>query len=133
MVRDGEGATRFITISVRGARSNADAKLAAMTIAKSPLVKTALYGADPNWGRVLCAIGYSGAEIDPERVVLDFGGMRVLEGGLPLPFDEAAASDRLNVPEVLIEAELGLGNGTATVWTCDLTEEYIRVNATYRT
>ena len=133
VVRDGEGATRFITISVRGARSNADAKLAAMTIAKSPLVKTALYGADPNWGRVLCAIGYSGAEIDPERVILDFGGMRVLEGGLPLPFDEAAASDRLNVPEVLIEAELGLGDGTATVWTCDLTEEYIRVNATYRT
>ena len=133
VVRDGEGATRFITIRVRGARSNADAKLAAMTIAKSPLVKTALYGADPNWGRVLCAIGYSGAEIDPERVVLDFGGLRVLEGGLPLPFDEAAASDRLNVPEVLIEAELGLGNGTATVWTCDLTEEYIRVNATYRT
>ncbi len=133
VVRDGEGATRFITISVRGARSNADAKLAAMTIAKSPLVKTALYGADPNWGRVLCAIGYSGAEIEPERVILDFGGMRVLEGGLPLPFDEAAASDRLNVPEVLIEAELGLGDGTATVWTCDLTEEYIRVNATYRT
>lgn len=133
VVRDGEGATRFITISVRGARSNADAKLAAMTIAKSPLVKTALYGADPNWGRVLCAIGYSGAEIDPERVILDFGGMRVLEGGLPLPFDESAASDRLNVPEVLIEAELGLGDGTATVWTCDLTEEYIRVNATYRT
>ena len=133
VVRDGEGATRFITIRVRGARSNADAKLAAMTIAKSPLVKTALYGADPNWGRVLCAIGYSGAEIDPERVILDFGGMRVLEGGLPLPFDEAAASDRLNVPEVLIEAELDLGDGTATVWTCDLTEEYIRVNATYRT
>ena len=133
VVRDGEGATRFITIRVRSARSNADAKLAAMTIAKSPLVKTALYGADPNWGRVLCAIGYSGAEIDPERVILDFGGMRVLEGGLPLPFDEAAASDRLNVPEVLIEAELGLGDGTATVWTCDLTEEYIRVNATYRT
>jgi glutamate N-acetyltransferase / amino-acid N-acetyltransferase len=133
VVRDGEGATRFITINVRGAASYADAKLAAMTIARSPLVKTALYGADPNWGRVLCAIGYSGAEVEPERVVLDFGGMRVLEGGLPLPFDEAAASALLNVPDVLIEADLGLGTGAATVWTCDLTEGYIRINAEYRT
>jgi glutamate N-acetyltransferase / amino-acid N-acetyltransferase len=133
VVRDGEGATRFVTINVRGATTYADAKLAAMTIAKSPLVKTALYGADPNWGRVLCAIGYSGAEVDPERVVLDFGGMRVLESGLPLPFDEVAASDLLNVPEVLIEADLGLGACAATVWTCDLTEAYIRINAEYRT
>ncbi|RRR66537.1 MAG: bifunctional glutamate N-acetyltransferase/amino-acid acetyltransferase ArgJ [Candidatus Viridilinea halotolerans] len=133
VVRDGEGATRFITINVRGAKSYADAKLAAMTIAKSPLVKTALYGADPNWGRVVCALGYSGAEVDPERVILDFGGMRVLAGGLPLPFDEAAASARLNVPQVLIEADLGLGDGVATVWTCDLTEGYIQINTEYRT
>ncbi len=133
VVRDGEGATRFVTITVRGAISEGDARLAAMTIARSPLVKTALYGADPNWGRVLCAIGYSGAEVDPERVVLDFAGLRVLEGGLPVPFDEQAASDRLNVAEVLIEADLGLGSGTATVWTCDLTEGYIRINAEYRT
>jgi glutamate N-acetyltransferase/amino-acid N-acetyltransferase len=133
VVRDGEGATRFVTITVRGAQSDADAKLAAMTIAKSPLVKTALYGADPNWGRVLCAIGYSGAEVDPDRVVLLFGGMRVLEGGLPLPFDEAAASDLLNVAEVSIDADLGLGAGAATVWTCDFSEDYIKVNATYRT
>ncbi|NTU82227.1 MAG: bifunctional glutamate N-acetyltransferase/amino-acid acetyltransferase ArgJ, partial [Chloroflexales bacterium] len=133
VVRDGEGATRFVTITVRGARDDADAKLAAMTIAKSPLVKTALYGADPNWGRVLCAIGYSGAEVDPERVVLLFGGMRVLEGGLPLPFDERAASDLLNVPEVTIDADLGLGAGAATVWTCDFSETYIRINAEYRT
>lgn len=133
VVRDGEGATRFITINVRGAKSYADAKLAAMTIAKSPLVKTALYGADPNWGRVLCAIGYSGAEVDPERVILDFGGMRVLESGLPLPFDEAAASALLDVPQVLIEADLGLGESAATVWTCDLTEGYIQINTEYRT
>ncbi len=133
VVRDGEGATRFVTITVRGARDRADARLAAMTIAKSPLVKTALYGADPNWGRVLCAIGYSGAEVDPERVALLFGGMRVLEGGLPLPFDEAAASDLLNVPEVSIDADLGLGAGEATVWTCDFSEAYVRINAEYRT
>ncbi len=133
VVRDGEGATRFVTIRVSGARSNADAKLAAMTIAKSPLVKTALFGADPNWGRVLCAIGYSGADVDPQRVLLHFGGMKVLEYGLPLPFDEAGAHAILDVPEVLIDAELGLGDGSATVWTCDFSYEYVRVNAEYRT
>ena len=133
VVRDGEGATRFVTITVRGATDNADAKQAAMTIAKSPLVKTALYGADPNWGRVLCALGYSGAEIDPDKVLLSFGGMRVLEGGMPLPFDEKAASDLLNVPEITIDADLGLGDGIATVWTCDFSENYIKINAEYRT
>ncbi|NNJ09245.1 bifunctional glutamate N-acetyltransferase/amino-acid acetyltransferase ArgJ [Chloroflexales bacterium ZM16-3] len=133
VVRDGEGATRFVTITVRGATSDADAKQAAMTIAKSPLVKTALYGADPNWGRVLCAMGYSGAEIDPDKVRLSFGGMPVLDGGMPLPFDEAAASDLLNVPEVTIDADLGLGEGEATVWTCDFGPEYITINAEYRT
>ncbi|NTW97058.1 MAG: bifunctional glutamate N-acetyltransferase/amino-acid acetyltransferase ArgJ [Oscillochloris sp.] len=133
VVRDGEGATRFVTITVRGATSDAEAKLAAMTIAKSPLVKTALYGADPNWGRVLCALGYSGSQIDPDKVLLSFGGMRVLEGGMPLPFDEKAASDLLNVPEVTIDADLGLGVGIATVWTCDFSENYIKINAEYRT
>jgi glutamate N-acetyltransferase / amino-acid N-acetyltransferase len=133
VVRDGEGATRFVTITVRGAVHDADAKQAAMTIAKSPLVKTALYGADPNWGRVLCALGYSGAEIDPDKVLLSFGGMRVLEGGMPLPFDEKAASDLLNVPEITIDADLGLGDGIATVWTCDFSENYIKINAEYRT
>ena len=133
VVRDGEGATRFVTITVRGATDNADAKQAAMTIAKSPLVKTALYGADPNWGRVLCALGYSGAEIDPDKVLLSFGGMRVLEGGMPLPFDEKTASDLLNVPEITIDADLGLGDGIATVWTCDFSENYIKINAEYRT
>ncbi len=133
IVRDGEGATRFVTITVRGALSRDEAKLAAMTVAKSPLVKTALYGADPNWGRVLSAIGYSGAEIDIDRVSFDFGGMRVIERGQLLPFDEAAASDRLNVPEVSIDVDLGLGDGEATVWTCDFSEAYVRINAEYRT
>lgn len=133
VVRDGEGATRFVTIQVRGARSKADARLAASTIATSPLVKTALHGADPNWGRVLCAIGYSGADVDPGRVVLHFGGLKVLEGGLPLPFDEAAASDLLNTPEVRVEVDLGLGDGETTYWTCDFSKEYVEVNASYRT
>lgn len=133
VVRDGEGATRFVTVTVQGAQSDADARLAAMTIAKSPLVKTALYGADPNWGRVLCAIGYSGAAVEPERVVLHFGGLKVLENGLPLDFDEQAAHNLLDVPEVSIDADLGLGTGQATVWTCDFSTEYVRINAEYRT
>ncbi|MCX7859384.1 MAG: bifunctional glutamate N-acetyltransferase/amino-acid acetyltransferase ArgJ [Chloroflexus sp.] len=133
IVRDGEGATRFVTITVRGAVNDAEAKQAAMTIARSPLVKTALFGADPNWGRVLCAIGYSGATVDPNRVVLHFGGMRVLEGGLPLPFDEKAAHKLLDVPEITIDADLGLGDGQATVWTCDFSYDYVRINAEYRT
>lgn len=133
IVRDGEGATRFVTITVRGAVNDAEAKVAAMTIARSPLVKTALFGADPNWGRVLCAIGYSGATVDPDRVVLSFGGMRVLENGLPLPFDEKAAHQLLDVPEITIDADLGLGDGQATVWTCDFSYDYVRINAEYRT
>jgi glutamate N-acetyltransferase/amino-acid N-acetyltransferase len=133
IVRDGEGATRFVTITVRGAVNDTEAKLAAMTIARSPLVKTALFGADPNWGRVLCAIGYSGATVDPDRVVLSFGGMRVLENGLPLPFDEQAAHQLLDVAEITIDADLGLGEGKATVWTCDLSYDYVRINAAYRT
>lgn len=133
IVRDGEGATRFVTITVRGAVNDAEAKVAAMTVARSPLVKTALFGADPNWGRVLCAIGYSGATVDPDRVVLSFGGMRVLENGLPLPFDEKAAHQLLDVPEITIDADLGLGDGQATVWTCDFSYDYVRINAEYRT
>lgn len=133
IVRDGEGATRFVTITVRGAVNDAEAKVAAMTVARSPLVKTALFGADPNWGRVLCAIGYSGATVDPDQVVLSFGGMRVLENGLPLPFDEKAAHQLLDVPEITIDADLGLGDGQATVWTCDFSYDYVRINAEYRT
>jgi glutamate N-acetyltransferase/amino-acid N-acetyltransferase len=133
VVRDGEGATRFVTIRVSGAAHDSDARLAAMSIARSPLVKTALFGADPNWGRVLCAIGYSGALVDPDRVKLQFGGLPVLADGLPLPFDEKAAHALLNVPEVTIDADLDLGTGSATVWTCDFSYEYIRVNAEYRT
>lgn len=133
VVRDGEGATRFVTIRVRGARDDAEAHRAAMSVARSPLVKTALFGADPNWGRVLCALGYSGVELDPDKVVLHFGGLKVLENGLPLDFDERAAHALLDAPDVLIEANLGLGNGSATVWTCDFSYEYVRVNAEYRT
>jgi glutamate N-acetyltransferase/amino-acid N-acetyltransferase len=133
VVRDGEGITRFVTIKLQGATSDADARRAAMTVARSPLVKTALFGADANWGRVVCALGYSGIELDPDRVVLHFNGLKVFEHGLPLDFDEEQAHQLLDVPEILIEVDLGLGPGSATVWTCDFSYEYVRINAEYRT
>jgi glutamate N-acetyltransferase/amino-acid N-acetyltransferase len=133
IARDGEGATRFVTITVRGAVSDAEARQAAMTVANSPLVKTALFGADPNWGRVLMALGRSGVELDQDKVSLHFGGLKVLERGMPLDFDETEAHKLLDVPEVLIEADLGLGDGRATVWSCDYSYDYIRINAEYRT
>lgn len=133
IVRDGEGVTRFVTIKLQGATSDAEAHRAAMTVARSPLVKTALFGADANWGRIVCALGYSGTEIDPNRVELHFNGLKVFEHGLPLDFDEEQAHHLLDVPEVLIEIDLGLGAGRATVWTCDFSYEYVRINAEYRT
>lgn len=133
IARDGEGANRLITISVVGAANNADAHRAAMTIACSPLVKTALFAADPNWGRVMCALGYSTADLDPERLTLRFGAIPVFEYGQPLDFDEQAVHAVLDRAEVFIEANLGLGQGKATVWTCDFSYEYVRINAEYRT
>jgi glutamate N-acetyltransferase/amino-acid N-acetyltransferase len=133
VARDGEGATRFVTIQVKGAPTDAEARQVGMSVARSPLVKTALFGADPNWGRLLCAIGYSGVEVDPNRVSLHFGQTHVLEEGLPLEFDEQQAHDDLSKPEVTIDIDLHLGEGTGTVWTCDFSHGYISINAEYRT
>jgi glutamate N-acetyltransferase/amino-acid N-acetyltransferase len=133
IVRDGEGATRFVTVVVCGALDDADARLAATAVARSPLVKTAVYGGDPNWGRVLCAVGYSGAQVDPARTALWFNDLPLVEGGRPLPYDEALAAEALRQPEVTITVDLGLGAGEATVWTCDLTHGYVDINAHYRT
>ncbi len=133
VVRDGEGATRLVTIHVRGATDDAAAHQAAMTVATSALVKTALYGADPNWGRVVCALGYSKTPLDPGKLVLWFGGIKVFAHGVPLDFDERSAHQLLDQPEVVIEADLGLGTGTATVWTCDFSYQYVKINAEYRT
>jgi glutamate N-acetyltransferase/amino-acid N-acetyltransferase len=132
VARDGEGATRFVTINVRGAASDSEAHTAAMAVARSPLVKTALFGADPNWGRVICALGYSGATVDPNRMVLYLGTQKVFAHGLPLDFDEALAHEQLDAPEALIEADLGLGSGSATAWTCDFSYDYVKINAEYR-
>jgi glutamate N-acetyltransferase/amino-acid N-acetyltransferase len=133
IVRDGEGASHFVTIVVHGAADDADAHRAAMAVARSPLVKTAIYGGDPNWGRVLCAVGYSGAEVDPARACLWFGDLALVEGGRPLDYDEERAAQALREPEVTIRVDLGLGQGQATVWTCDLTHKYVDINAHYRT
>jgi glutamate N-acetyltransferase/amino-acid N-acetyltransferase len=133
VARDGEGASRFVTITVAGAASYAEAHRAAMTIARSTLVKTALFGADPNWGRVLCAIGYSGAQVNNDAVNLRFGGMEVYTNGMPLPFDEDVAHNVLSTTDISIEADLGVGDAQATVWTCDFTYDYIKINAEYRT
>lgn len=133
IVRDGEGASRFVSITVRGAVDQADARRAANAVARSPLVKTAICGADPNWGRVLCAVGYSGAEVDPARAALWFGDLALVANGRPLDYDEAQAAEILRRPEVAITVDLALGPGQATVWTCDLTRGYIDINAHYRT
>ncbi len=140
IARDGEGATKFVTITVRGAASDADARRAAKAIANSPLVKTALYGGDANWGRVLCAVGYSGAEVDPTRAGLFFASLsagldwlQVVDRGEPLDYAEEDAAARFAQPEIDIRVELGLGDGEATVWTCDLSHDYVTINGHYRT
>ncbi len=141
IVRDGEGATKFITVRVEGAASDADARLAAKAIANSPLVKTAFYGGDANWGRILAAVGYSGAEVDPARADLWIaagGGevtspLQLVRAGQPLPYSEEAASAIFAGPEIAVAVALGLGEGRATVWTCDLSHEYVSINGYYRT
>jgi glutamate N-acetyltransferase/amino-acid N-acetyltransferase len=133
VARDGEGATKLITITVSGATSREQAHRAAMTIARSPLVKTAFAGADPNWGRMVCALGYSGVTLVPEHLTLQLCGVNVFAEGVPLPFDERTLSEMLEAPEVDVVAHLNMGDGEATIWTCDFTQEYIRINADYRT
>jgi len=140
VARDGEGATKFVTIRVVGARDDADARRAAHAVANSPLVKTAIYGGDANWGRILCAVGYSGAEVDPQRTSLFFaapaaglGWLQVVGNGQPLCYSEEAATARFAADEIAIRIELGLGAGEATVWTCDLSHAYVDINGHYRT
>ncbi|WP_162630620.1 bifunctional glutamate N-acetyltransferase/amino-acid acetyltransferase ArgJ [Paracoccus endophyticus] len=133
VVRDGEGATKFVEVAVTGAASTGDARKVAMAIANSPLVKTALAGEDANWGRVVAAVGKSGASADRDRLTIRFGDMVVAENGWRAPgYDEAAASAYMKRPELVIGVDLGLGSGAATVWTCDLTHRYIDINADYR-
>ncbi len=133
IVRDGEGATTFVTVRVSGARTEADADAAARSIANSPLFKTAIFGGDANWGRVVMALGKSGASVDPGRVDVSFAGIVTCERGMAVAFDEAAAAEALAADEVEVAVDLHLGDGEATVWTCDLSYEYVRINGEYRT
>ena len=133
IVADGEGAQRVIEIEIRGAKTEAAAKKIAETIATSPLVKTAFAGGDPNWGRIFAAAGRSGVAFDPDRVDIKMAGIPVLRRGAPLDFNERAASNRLLAEHVPIVLHLHAGNATARYWTCDLTAEYVRINASYRT
>lgn len=134
IVRDGEGATKFVQIRVSGARNDADAKTAAMAIANSSLVKTAFFGQDANWGRIFAAVGYSGAEVDQSRLSLRFDDVCMAENGIFAGGDaERAGTEVLRKKEFEVLVDLGLGNGTATVYTSDLSHEYVSINADYRT
>jgi glutamate N-acetyltransferase/amino-acid N-acetyltransferase len=137
LVRDGEGATKFVTIHVSGAESWTAAKQVAKTIATSTLVKTAIYGQDANWGRVICAAGYSGVNIKPERLCLRMSGdedaLELVREGAPFEIDEDRASGILAGDEVSFALDLGMGQAEATVWTCDLSHSYVDINAHYRT
>jgi glutamate N-acetyltransferase/amino-acid N-acetyltransferase len=134
IVRGGEGATKLISVTVLDAPSDDDARRVARTIANSPLVKTAVHGADPNWGRIMAAAGRSGVMFNPDRATVHVGGVLLFENGMP--HDEAApvAAEHLKASEVRIEVSLGSGLGAnATIWTCDLSAEYVRINGEYRT
>ncbi len=133
VVRDGEGATTLVSVTVRGASSEQDAEDAARTIAVSPLFKTAIFGRDANWGRVAMALGNSRATIEPALVDIVFAGIVTCARGEAVPFDEDAATEALAASEVDVVVDLNLGEAEATVLTCDLTYEYVRINGEYRT
>jgi glutamate N-acetyltransferase / amino-acid N-acetyltransferase len=134
IVRDGEGARKLITIEISGAASEDAADRLARTIANSPLVKTAIAGSDPNWGRILSAAGYAGVPFDPSKVDIHLQGVLVCQGGVAADFPESELKKKLNDKECLIRLVLhGRGASTARFWTCDLTEKYIEINASYRT
>ena len=133
VVKDGEGATKFVEIRVTGAADAADAHRVAMAVANSPLVKTAIAGQDANWGRVVAAVGKSGAKADRDLLKISFGDMVLADNGWRVPdYDEAAASAYMKQPELVIGVDLGLGKAAKSVWTCDLTHRYIDINADYR-
>ncbi len=139
IVKDGEGATRFVTVQVTGATTGSDAASVARAIATSPLCKTAFYGADPNWGRILCAAGYAGIDLDPDRLtlwLLDETGAEAIQlvaSGQPADYDERAAIALMQGDEWGIRLDLGAGTSSTMVWTCDLSHEYITINGHYRT
>ena len=134
VVRDGEGASKFVTVTVGGAETDEAAKRIAFAIANSPLVKTAIAGEDANWGRVVMAVGKAGEKVDAERLAIDIGGVPVAKGGGAVAgYDEKPVARHMKGQEITIAVDVGVGEGAATVWTCDLTHAYIDINADYRT
>lgn len=133
IAKDGEGATKVVKIVVTKAKNPAQAHAIARAIANSPLVKCAMHGNDPNWGRIVSAAGLCGAAFDPDKAVLTLQGTKVFQRGRPLPFDADKVSASLKAPEVVAELNCNLGKADATVWTCDLSREYITINADYHT
>ena len=130
---DGEGATKFLTISVTGARNFAEAKTIGMSVAKSPLVKTAFFGEDPNWGRVICAVGYAGVPMDPQKTVVKFGGIPVYANGVGAEYDEAELRKVMEAHDIVISIDMGEGDAKADIWSCDFSYEYVKINGEYHT
>lgn len=133
IARDGEGATKFLEVNAAGAATWEEAKTAAMAIAKSPLVKTAFFGKDPNWGRIVCAAGYSGAQMEPDKVNLEIGGVRLVENGMNCNVPLESLKDIMEQHDISMKIDLGAGKEEATVWTCDFSYEYVKINGEYHT
>lgn len=133
IAKDGEGATKLIETKVTGAVSDEEARKVAKSVVGSPLVKTAVFGCDANWGRIIAAVGYSGAAVDPEKIKIYIGDTVVVEDGEPIPFSEEELLAYLKQHEVKFLVELNQGTGQGTAWGCDLTYDYVQINATYRT
>jgi glutamate N-acetyltransferase/amino-acid N-acetyltransferase len=131
IARDGEGATKFVEIIIRGTADFEAARKVAKTIAHSPLVKTALYGEELNWGRILCAVGYSGVPFDPEKITLSLNGIPIFRNGSPVSSTRTRAEKAIKAHDLQIEVDLAGGHGTAKVWTCDLSHKYIDINGSY--
>jgi len=133
IVRDGEGATKLITVQVAGAKTTEDARHLAKTVAESLLVKTAMHGSDPNWGRIAAAVGRACVAFDQDEIKITMQGQPVFEAGMPSPMDEQAMSQLLGKEEIEIAIEIRQGDAQASYWTCDLSAEYVKINSAYRT
>jgi glutamate N-acetyltransferase/amino-acid N-acetyltransferase len=133
IARDGEGASKLIEVTVSGAASTTDARSAARAVVSSPLVKAAVHGSDPNWGRIIAAVGMSSAEVVESKIDLYIGGICLIKGGIPLLFDEKRVIKALTDSQVSISLNLNLGEAMATAWGCDLSEEYVTINSQYTT
>lgn len=136
MAGDGEGCTALFEVKIIGAETKEQAKTLSKSVITSSLTKAAIFGHDANWGRILCAMGYSGAQFDPEKVDLYFesaaGKLKIIEDGVALPYSEEEATKILSEPEVTATADIKMGEATATAWGCDLTFDYVKINADYR-